>query len=375
MSDVTTTLSGPRVRAPERTTRREPSAGGLVAWLPSRAMITTKLLELRKRRGLMIAVVILTLALPVLVLGLRLLFHAVDPHSYGPAGSPGIFQSLVDPMAEFGFIAAAALGATAGTSDLTEGVFRHLVTTGRSRVSLYLARIPAGLAIIVPLVAAAFTMVCLVTAYEGTPQPTAVQLNGYNIPANLSQSQFTSWVMHDPNQAELVFGNPKGSGGPAISVDSIAHGAYPQYLTNELGQLNPPMNEMIKIGLWVELDVAIAFLVGLGFGSLVGQRTVVTIVMIAVEIIVIPILASATIPYFLNGQRLFFGVAMDQLRPAGLASDVAGPTHHGAGGVLFGGHAALQIPPMPTWAMIAVIAGSIVAWTGIGAWRMATRDA
>jgi hypothetical protein len=165
------------------------------------------------------------------------------------------------------------------------------------------------------------------------------------------------------------------AGGPAIKVDTIAQGAYPQYLTNELGQLNPPMNEMIKIGLWIELDVAIAFLVGLGFGSLVGQRTVVTIVMIAVEIIVTPILASATIPYFLNGQRLFFGVAMDQLRPAGLASDAAGPTHHGAGGVLFGGHAVLQIPPMPTWAMIAVIAGSIVAWTGIGAWRMATRDA
>jgi len=44
-------------------------------------------------------------------------------------------------------------------------------------------------------------------------------------------------------------------------------------------------------------------------------------------------------------------------------------------GVLFGGRGALDIPPMPTWAMITVIAGWIVGWPGIGAWRMVTRDA
>jgi hypothetical protein len=30
---------------------------------------------------------------------------------------------------------------------------------------------------------------------------------------------------------------------------------------------------------------------------------------------------------------------------------------------------------MPTWAMITVIAGRIVGWSVIGAWRMVTRDA
>ena len=55
-------------------------------------------------------------------------------------------------------------------------------------------------------------------------------------------------------------------------------------------------------------------------------------------------------------------------RPAGLASpNSAG----GPGQVLFGGQGALGIPPMPTWAMILVIAG----WSAIGAWRMSTRDA
>ncbi len=48
----------------------------------------------------------------------------------------------------FGFIMAATLGATAGSSDLTDGMFRHLVVTGRSRLALCtMARIPAGLAV------------------------------------------------------------------------------------------------------------------------------------------------------------------------------------------------------------------------------------
>ena len=55
-------------------------------------------------------------------------------------------------------------------------MFRHLVITGRSRLALYLARIPAGLAIILPLVALAFTMNCLVTSFEGSPNPTSVRL-------------------------------------------------------------------------------------------------------------------------------------------------------------------------------------------------------
>ena len=77
-------------------------------------------------------------------------------------------------MAEFGFIVAAVVGAAAATTDLNDGVFRYLVITGRSRLALYLARIPAGLAILVAALAVAFTMLCLVTSYEGVPQPTTV---------------------------------------------------------------------------------------------------------------------------------------------------------------------------------------------------------
>lgn len=346
-------------------------------WLPTWGLFTTRLLELRKRRGLMITVAVLFLAMPVLVLGLRLIFHAADPAKYGPAGTPGIFQGIVNPMAEFGFIAAATLGTAAGTTDLTDGMFRHLVVTGRSRLALYFARIPAGLVILVPALALAFSAVCLVTSYAGEPQPTTVSVNGVTMPVNLDDAQLRTWLDQNPEQGVNAF---EGGGGPGPSPSAAAARAqlngdatiYGTYVSDELTGENPAINEMVKIGLWLLLDVGVAFTVGLGLGSLLGQRTVSTILMIALEIIVTPILAGHVIPYFLDGQRLIVGVPLDQLRPAGLASGAAGG---GPGHVLFGGRGVLGIPAMPTWAMITVIVGWIVGWTGIGAWRMATRDA
>jgi hypothetical protein len=81
---------------------------------------------------------------------------------------------------------------------------------------------------------------------------------------------------------------------------------------------------MAKIGLWLALEVGIGFIVGLGLGSLTGQRTLTTITLIGLEIIVTPILANHVIPYFLDSQRLVVGLAMDQLRPAALAPGTGG---------------------------------------------------
>jgi len=342
------------------------------AW-PSWGLVSTKNLELRRRRGLMIAVFVLILGPPVLEYGFRLLFHVVDPSKFGPAGIPSAFQDLMSPMVELGFIVAVTVGASAGTTDLTDGMFRHLVITGRSRVALYLARIPAGLAILLPVMALAFTLCCLVTSFEGTPNPTAVNINnGISIPVNLSEAQFHSWLDEHPRQALEAFPRREGV---FINGVSVASGAltsrYTAYTSVET-TLNPSVNEMLKIGLWLELVVGVGFVVGLGLGALTGQRTVTTIVLIALQVIVTPIFDRAHIPFFINGQRLLVGVALDQLQPASLASGAGGgggPLHLGGGGGPAG------ISPMPTWAMILVIVGWIVGWSVIGAWRMATRDA
>jgi hypothetical protein len=379
MTDITPAVSGPQ----------SPSAPGsghlamsrrIVGWLPTWDLIGTKLMEIRKRRGLMTTAVLLIIGPIVLILGLRLLFHAVDPHRYGPAGTPGIFSQGDNLLAEFGFIIAAVIGAAAGTTDLSDGLFRGLVVTGRSRLALYLARIPAGLTILVPLVAAAFAAICLVTSYEGTPQPASVGMNGVSIPVNLDQAQLDGWIRSHPEQAVMAFTGPQASGGQTryeFRHDVVS--VYDQYTAQETAISNPAINEMAKIGLWIELETGIGFLVGLGLGSLTGHRALTAILMIGLEIIVTPILAAHVIPYFIDGQRLVVGVAMDQLRPAGLGpapgSGPGGGGPVGPGRLLIGGRGALSIPPMPTWAMISVIVGWIVGWSAIGAWRMMTRDA
>jgi hypothetical protein len=380
---VTTTepsLSEGRPQAPEPGRRRAPRTG---SWLPTWDLITTKNLEIRKRRGLMITMLVLIVLPTVLFFGLRLLFHAIDPHTYAPAGSPSQFSGAANLTAEFGFIAAAALGAAAGTTDLSEGVFRHLVITGRSRLALYLARIPAGLAIVVPLVALAFAMNCLVTSYEGLPNPTSVNFDGVSAPLHLDQAELQTWLLQNPQQVangffpQLPGGPGTGPASPAqirAGIDQHISSIYSDYSSSQLSEANPAINEMVKIGLWLELEVGIGFLVGLGFGSLTGQRTTTTVVLIALEIIVTPLLARTQLPYFIDGQRLIIGIAMDQLRPAALAPATGGGGP-GPGGLLLGGRGALGIPPMPTWAMISVIVGWIVGWSGIGAWRMVTRDA
>jgi hypothetical protein len=279
------------------------AAGRPGSWLPPVPMIGAKLLELRNRRAVMAVTLAFTVGLPVIFYGIRLISHLSDPARYAPAGAPNAFATAGTLMGEFGFIAAVLVGTAAGADDLTDGMFRHLVITGRSRLALYLARIPAGLFILLSLAAAGFTVTCLVTAFLNSPHTAATVI--------------------------------------------------------------PSAGAMVSAGLWLELYLVVGFTLGLGLGSLMGQRTVPVILLIVLEIIITPILADHVLPFFLNGERLVVGVAMDQLKPAVLAG---GGTVGPSGGLL-------HLPPMPTWAMITVIAGWIIGWSAIGAWKMATRDA
>jgi hypothetical protein len=343
------------------------------SWLPSWPLIGAKLLELRKRRVLITVVVLFTVGLPVVFLGIREIFHLADPKAFSPAGSPAIFASVSDIINELAFIVVVMLGATAGTTDLSDGMFRHLVITGRSRLALFLARIPAGLAIILPLAGAGFAIVCLVTTFLGIPQSGFVHDNGLSIPAYLDQAQLHSWLLSHPHQAaNALIGNPPASAATERSLINQQIGSlYGQYVGSEATSVNPSATGMLDAGLWIELDLIIGFTAGLGLGSIMGQRTVPVILMTFVYIIITPLFASHQLPYFIDGQRLLVGVAMDQIQPTALT----GGATIGPGAAQGVGHPALLIPPMPTWAVVAVIAGWIVGWSAIGAWRMIARDA
>ena len=348
----------------------------------------------------MIALVVVNVGIPAAFLIVRLVAHAVAPHSYGPAGGYSIFEGLITgPIYIFGFIVAATLGCTAGAIDLTEGMFRHLVVTGRSRIALYFARIPAGLMIIAPIVAAGIIVVCSVCVAAA---PTRLSFDGISsVPVGLSRQGFAAWAAAHPRAAICNMGyqytapapsqvncgpnnevvivksvkTPSGNGSatsitatPATEAEARAFAkkvAEQNYASYRTTFLTPPAKLMVETGLWVELWAFIGFLVGLGLASLMGQRTVPVVLLIVYEIVLTPLLSRVAIPHLINAQRALVGLAMEHLEPAALPP-VFGGMRGGGGG---------QLLPEATAVAVVVVVVWIVAWTALGAWRMATRDA
>jgi len=387
---MTALASAPAQRSPERAAARDRRGSPV----PTFGMIATRFMELRKRRGLMTALVVVTIGIPTVFLAVRLLLHAIAPRSYGPAGGYDIYSGLsAGVLYVFGFIVAATLGCTAGSVDLSEGMFRHLVVTGRSRLALYLARIPAGLAIIVPLVAVGFAIVCGVCVLAA---PSRVNYDGVSLPAGLSRTAFVNWAAdhpgevvcnfnyngpglpnvpcgNGPNGGAAVIQAPAGAQGPALpSAEQLKAAAVEiagqNYQSYSSLFLSPSVSLMVETGLWIELEAVIGFTVGLGLGSLLGQRTVAVVLMIVLEIVLTPIFSRAHIPHFENVQRAVLGLATAHLEPGAL------PLAFGGGGGGPGGHAGILVPESTTVAVCVIVAW-LVGWTVLGAWRMITRDA
>lgn len=373
------------------------------SWIPNWGMITTRLMELRRRRGLMIALIAVNIGIPVVFLGVRLVSHWVAPKSYGPAGGYDIFTTLVTGfMYVFGFIVAAVVGCTAGSVDLTEGMFRHLVITGRSRLALYFARIPAGLAIVISVVAVGYLIVCAVCVFAA---PTQFSYDGVNVPVGLSKPALEHWAADHADKVICDFdyrGNGPGSGPPPnvtcggqsigppagtvivgkdgktftvparesqAQIRAFAVGVADQDYADYHSQfLTPPVSLMVDVGLWIALEATIGFIVGLGLSSLMGQRTVAVILLVVLELILTPIFSRHVITHLLNVERGIVGVAMAHIEPGGI------PTPFNGGGGGGGGPFSVLIPESTLTASL-VIVGWLVFWTAIGAWRMATRDA
>jgi len=133
--------------------------------------------------------------------------------------------------------------------------------------------------------------------------------------------------------------------------------------------LYPSNSLMIKSGLWLELEAVIGFVVGLGLGSLIGQRTVAVVLMIVLEVVLTPILSRARIPHFSNLQRAVVGLATAHLTPGGL------PVLGGGGGGPGGGGGNPGLLPESTTVAVCVIVAWLAGWSVLGAWRMMTRDA
>jgi len=357
--------------------------------VPTLSMIATRFMELRRRRGLMIGVAVVNVGIPALFMGIRLLLHAIAPRTNPPAGNFVIFAVLGPGLlSTFGFIAAAVVGCTAGSRDLSEGMFRNLVVTGRSRLALYLARIPAALAIVVPLVATGYIIICAVSAFAA---PTFIDDWNVNIPPGLSRAGFESWasehavpvicgLYHGRIPRDVECASPprwsKSALAPGSSapprVEALAIVAARQNYARYAGIIRrPSASLMIRTGLWIELEAVVGVIVGLGLASLMGQRLIPVIVIMVLQLILTPVLTYVTIPHLQDLQRSLMGLAMAHLEPSGLPVVVGVP---GVTGGVGGSGTAALLPESATqaaWVIVAWLAG----WTILGAWRMMTRDA
>lgn len=141
-----------------------------------RQMIGGELLRLRKKRGFIALVLLVVIAPVVIVLGYDVIQHASNPAKNGPAGGLHNYANMLEMLGLFmGPVAAILIGAEAGAGDLAAGVFRDNVLTGRSRTALFLARIPAALAVSLSVTALAFLIGVAATFgfAGGLPTPSA----------------------------------------------------------------------------------------------------------------------------------------------------------------------------------------------------------
>jgi hypothetical protein len=152
-----------------------PRARRRLEWSPR--LVSAEFLKLRKRRGLVFSALALTVVPMVVAYTVLLIIHAANPAKHGPAGGLENLSGSMEMLTQLSAVAAILIGATLGAGDLGSGVFRELVVTGRSRLALFAARIPAGLGLVLPIVGAAFAVTAAAsTVFAGSLDPPSVSL-------------------------------------------------------------------------------------------------------------------------------------------------------------------------------------------------------
>ncbi len=140
-------------------------------------LVNAELLKLRKRRGLVAAVIALSIVPMIVAYVVLSILHAAEPAKHGVAGGAANFADSVNFLGALTIVAGILVGSTVGTGDLGSGVFRELVMTGRSRLALFAVRVPAGLAFLLAAVGLAFAITATAaTVLAGPLDPPGARL-------------------------------------------------------------------------------------------------------------------------------------------------------------------------------------------------------
>jgi hypothetical protein len=136
-------------------------------------LVQAEILKLVTRRGVMVAAFLLTAGATVATFAILAVLHATDPAHHKLIGGLGHFDDAMYSLTQLATVAAVLIGATAGAGDLGGGFFRSLVITGRPRGSLFVARIPGGLTVLLPITGFAYAILAVVShvvvGSAGTP--------------------------------------------------------------------------------------------------------------------------------------------------------------------------------------------------------------
>ena len=140
-------------------------------------LVRAEILKLRKRRGLVLSTLALTVVPMLIGFTVTTIMHASDPSQHETAGGLENFTGAFGLFAMLVGVAAVLVGATVGSADVGAGVFRELVVTGRSRWQLFAARVPGGLAFLLPPVLAGFAVAAVAaTALAGSAEAPSGEL-------------------------------------------------------------------------------------------------------------------------------------------------------------------------------------------------------
>lgn len=177
-----------------------------MAW----SMVGAEVLKLRRRRGLMIWALVLTLGVVVAYFAGLEIRHVADPAAHPPAGGTRSLYHLMDNYSLVAALAGILIGATAGTADRDSGVLRDLVTTGRSRVALFFVRVPGVLLVLVPEVLTACVLAGVCGRVLAGPLP---------VPGVTVIAQYMGWIITVASlDAILALGLATLSGSRGITI-------------------------------------------------------------------------------------------------------------------------------------------------------------
>jgi hypothetical protein len=182
-------------------------------------LVSAELLKLYRRTGLVYATLGLTIVPAVLM------------HAVGGDGGLRTFAEHFGVVALLTVVAGILAGATVGTADESSGVFRELVVTGRSRLDLFAARVPAGLGLVLLAAAGGFAIVAASAVSSAGTLPTT---------------------------------------------------------RDELGTLAPDAGLLLRCGAWLVLVGASSYLLSLGVAAVVGSPAQSIAVLLGLWLIVTP---------------------------------------------------------------------------------------